>query len=190
MEKFMRATQPILRRRIVFGVTLQHQQANFRSLGGQRCVNDVAAGNPEFILCSFDVSQAFAKGMTFEESSALSGQDVRKAELDVSKADIECVRQLLDFRDFDPVKESLTMLKPIYWLKDAPRAWRKKLHQVLVQWLPCRHMYIYIYIYAEPEFYCFHRKYVAEGPDIIIRAKEHDEEQRDRPHTQYSATRI
>ena len=115
--------------------------AGTTSRSGQRLVNAVAAENPEFILFSFDVSQAFAKGLTFEELSALSGQDIRKVEFDVPKADIDCLRQLPDFKDFDPVKETLTMLKPIYGLKDAPRAWRKKLHQVLVQWLSCRQLY-------------------------------------------------
>ena len=45
---------------------------------GQRLVNVVVAEKPGFILFSFDVSQVFAKGMAFEELSALSGQDVRK----------------------------------------------------------------------------------------------------------------
>ena len=98
----------------------------------------MAAENPEFILFSFDVWQAFAKGMVFEEFSAFSGQDIRKVEFDLPKVDIECLRQLFDFNDFDLVNEALTMLTPIYGLKDAPRAWRTKLHQVFVQWLSCR----------------------------------------------------
>ena len=139
---------------------------------GQRLANAVAAENPELILFSFDVSQAFAKGMTFEELSAFSGQDVRKVEFDAPKVDIEGLREFPDFRDFEPVKETLTMLKPIDGLKDAPRAWRKKLHQVLVQWLSLRQFYI------EPALYCVHKKDLAIEPDILTRAKEHDEEQR------------
>ena len=54
---------------------------------GQRFANAIAAENLEFTLFSFDVSQAFAKGMTFEELSALSGQYIRKVEFDVPKAD-------------------------------------------------------------------------------------------------------
>ena len=140
---------------------------------GQRLVNAVAAENPEFILFSFDVSQAFAKGMTFEELSALSGQDIRKVEFDVPKADIECLRQMLDFKDFDPKYETLTMLKPIYGLKDAPRAWRKKFLQVLMQWMSCRQLY------TEPELYCVHREDLVIETDILIRAKEHNEEQQE-----------
>ena len=41
------------------------------SRSGQRVVNVVAAENSEFTLVSFDVSRAFAKGMTFEELSTL-----------------------------------------------------------------------------------------------------------------------
>ena len=81
---------------------------------GQRLVNAVAAEHSEFILFNFDVSQAFAKRIAFEEFSALSGQDIRIVEFDVPKVDIECLRQLPDFMDFDPVKETLTMFKPSY----------------------------------------------------------------------------
>ena len=44
--------------------------------------------------------------MTFEEFSALSGQDIREVEFDVPNVDIECLRQLLAFRDFGPVKDA------------------------------------------------------------------------------------
>lgn len=42
--------------------------------------------------------------MIFEEFSALSGQDVRKVEFDVPRADFQCLRELFDFKDFDPIK--------------------------------------------------------------------------------------
>ena len=103
--------------------------------------------------------------MAFEEFSALSGQDIRKIEFDVPKVDIECFSQLFDFKYFDPVNEALAMLKPMYGLKDAPRAWRKTLHQVFVQWRSCRQFYI------DPEFYCFHMKRFAEEFDIFSRSK-------------------
>lgn len=124
--------------------------AGATSRSGQRLANAVAAENVEFILFSFDVSQAFAKGMAFEEFSAFSGQDIGNEEFDVPKADVVCLRELLDFKDFGPVKETLTMQKSLYGLKGAPRAWRKKLHQVFVDWVSCRQLY------AEFEFYCVH----------------------------------
>lgn len=45
---------------------------------GQGVVKAVAAENPDFILFSFDVSQAFANGMPFEEFSALIGTRLGK----------------------------------------------------------------------------------------------------------------
>ena len=66
------------------------------SRSGQRLANAVAAENVEFILFSFDVGRAFAKGMRFEEFSALFGQDVRAVEF-VFKDDADCLRDLLDF---------------------------------------------------------------------------------------------
>ena len=48
------------------------------SRSGQRFVNAVAPGNPNFILFSSDVGHTFAKGMAFEEFSALIEQSLRK----------------------------------------------------------------------------------------------------------------
>ena len=63
------------------------------------------AENPEFVLFSFDLPQTFVKGMAFEELSEFGGQEIRKVELDVPKADLERIKQLFDFKDFDPSKE-------------------------------------------------------------------------------------
>ena len=70
------------------------------SRSGQHLANAVAVENQAFILFSLVVSQAFAKEMTFEESSASSAQDIWKVEFDLLNADIECLRQLHDFNDF------------------------------------------------------------------------------------------
>ena len=131
----------------------------------------MAAGKLEFILFSFDGGQAFATGRTFEEFSALFGQYVGKVELYVPKADLDCLRQLPDFKDLDPQLEALIMLKQIYGLKGAPRAWRKTLHQVLIQWLSCRQLY------PGPGLYCVHRKDEVEQDNIDERARQHNEEQ-------------
>ena len=68
------------------------------------------------------------------------------------------------------------MIKPIYGLKDAPRAWRKKLHQVLIDWQSSRQLL------AEPELYCTHlpNKSRIQNPtklNTIERASEHVAEQ-------------
>ena len=139
----------------------------------QRLVNAVAVEHNDFLLFSFDVSQAFATGSTFEEFSALTGQQIRKVEFYAPKFDLECLRQLPDFKDFDPKYKILIMLKPIYGLKDAPRAWRTKLHEVLTGWLSCRQLY------SEIELYCVHRSDGARGGDILVRARQHNEEQQE-----------
>ena len=86
-------------------------------------------------------------------------------------ADLGCLRQLFDFWDFGLAKETVIMLKPVYVLKGAPRAWRKKLHQVLVQWLSCRQFY------SEPELYCVHRQNGVNKQNTHERAQQHNEEQ-------------
>ena len=147
--------------------------AGATSGSAQRLVNAVAAGHKEFLLFRFDVSQAFAKELTFEEFSILTGQEIRKVEFDVAKVHIDSLRELRDVKDSDPKYETLITLKPIYGLKDAPRAWRKKLHEVLIGWLSCRQLY------SEPELYCLHRQDDACGGNVIERAKEHNEEQQE-----------
>ena len=108
--------------------------AGTTSRHGQRIVNAIAAENPDWVLFFFDVPQAFAKGMTFAELSALTWT-VREVEFDIPVKDVHLLRK---------------MIKPIYGLKDAPRAWRQKLHQILIDWNKSR------LLYAEPELYCCH----------------------------------
>ena len=115
--------------------------AGATSRAGQRIVNAVAAESEHFILFSFDVSQAFAKGLAFDTMSKLTGTECRAVQFDVPKADLDCLKQICVFEKFNPAIEILTMLKPIYGQKAFPRAWRKKLHQVLVGWLQCRQLY-------------------------------------------------
>ena len=67
------------------------------SRSGQRLANAVAAENKYFILFSFDVSQAFANGVVFEEFSALIGQPIRKVEFDAPRSDTDCLRHLHGF---------------------------------------------------------------------------------------------
>ena len=69
------------------------------------------------------------------------------------------------------------MFKPMYGLKDAPRAWRKKLHQVLIQCLLCRQLC------TEPELYCVHEEDGVNENDRLARAKEHNEERQETGNT-------
>ena len=124
--------------------------AGTASRAGQRIVNSEAALDRDLVLFSFDVSQAFAKGLTFEEIARLTGTPLREVEFDLSPEDVDLIRRLPGYADFDPVRETLRMLKPIYGLKDAPRAWRKRLHQVLSEWGAKQ-------LFAEPELYALHQ---------------------------------
>jgi hypothetical protein len=123
--------------------------AGTTSRTGQRITNTAIVQDPDFVLFSFDVSQAFAKGMTFEEYARLTGAPLREVEFEVRPEDVPLIRRLPGFEDFDPAKEVLKMLKSIYGLKDAPRAWRKRLHQVLVEFGLTQ-------LHAEPEVYVCH----------------------------------
>ena len=105
--------------------------AGTASRAGQRLVNSMAAQEPDWVLFSFDISQAFAKGMDFAEMARHTGTPLRAVEFDLHSLDIPVLRKLKGFEDFDPKSETLRMIKPIYGLKDASRAWRHKLHQVL-----------------------------------------------------------
>ena len=50
--------------------------AGTASRAGQRIVNTMVAQDDDMELFSFDVSQAFAKGLTFEEYARLTGQQL------------------------------------------------------------------------------------------------------------------
>ena len=124
--------------------------AGTASRAGQRLINFVVAQNPEWVFFSYDVSQAFAKGLTFEQYARLTGNPLRKVQLELkSPEDIALFRTLPGWSDFDPKTEVISLLKPVYGLKDAPRAWRLRLHEVLRE-------YSLNSLLAEPEIYVGH----------------------------------
>ena len=80
---------------------------------GQRIVNAMASEHADFVLFSFDVSQAFAKGMALAELSALTGLDIREVQFDIPRGDLDVLRQLDGFQSLGPARETLDMVKPI-----------------------------------------------------------------------------
>ena len=86
-----------------------------------------------------------------------TGTPLRAVEFDLHSRDIPILRKLEGFEDFDPRTETLRMIKPIYGLKDAPRAWRQKLHQVLSSFGLKQ-------LIAEAEVYVQHRS--TDGRDV------------------------
>ena len=99
---------------------------------GQRFVNFAIAQNTEFEFFAFDVSAAFAKGMTFQELADFAGDTLCEVQFDLDTMSLELLKSLPGFKDFDPATETLSMVKPIYGLKDAPRAWQQKLNSILL----------------------------------------------------------
>ena len=85
-------------------------------------------------MFTIDVTGAFAKGLNWEELSALTGETLRQVQFELTRPeDVALIRQIKGFEDFNPTLEVLDMVKAIYGLKDAPRAWRMRLHQILVE---------------------------------------------------------
>ena len=80
---------------------------------GQRIVNAIAAENPEWVLFSFDVSQAFAKGMTFAELSALTGLEMREVQFDIPAKDIEILQMIdgFELQTLHPVPSPIHSLR-------------------------------------------------------------------------------
>ena len=89
--------------------------------------------------------------MSFQELSQLTGQPLRAVQFDLAGEDVELLKTMPEFKDFNPATETLTMLKPIYGLKDAPRAWRRKLDQVL-------RSFGAVPLYADNQVYVRHRR--------------------------------
>ena len=108
----------------------------------RRIVNAVVAEKQGLILFSFDASQVSTKkSKTSHEFSEFIGQGIGQVAFDVPKVDAQRPGQIPDCKDCGPNGAALIMLKQMYGLKDAPRAWRKQLHQGLIQWLVCRRLY-------------------------------------------------
>ena len=106
--------------------------ANTTTRWGQRIVNSVAAQRC-WELVSADVGTAFLQGMTFVQLAELTGEPLREVGFVPPRNYESYFRELPGLAQFNVVLEDLWMTKPIYGLKDAPRAWRKKLHQILTR---------------------------------------------------------
>jgi Reverse transcriptase (RNA-dependent DNA polymerase) len=77
-----------------------------------------------------DVATAFLQGMTFRELADLQGTPIREVAFRPPKGS-EHFFQALEGKLYQPDRDVLAMLKPVYGLKDAPAAWRAKLALVL-----------------------------------------------------------
>ena len=78
-----------------------------------------------------DISAAFLKGMAFKEIAELTGEPLRKVQFEFPAADAWLLRQLPGMADFDINTEILDLIKAMWGLKDAPRAFSMRLSATL-----------------------------------------------------------
>ncbi len=104
--------------------------ANTATRWGQRIVCSVATQN-QWTMLSADVGTAFLRGLTFPEPAALTGEPERVVCFDPPAEYCDLVAKLAGLSGMNWEKETLRMLRPVYGLKDAPRAWRRRLHEAL-----------------------------------------------------------
>eukprot|EP00971_Amphidinium_carterae_P299393 5948730-Amphidinium_carterae.1 len=99
----------------------------------QRIINSLAMMSPYYILQSWDIGSAFAQGLSFAELARKTGEHVRSVQLEIDAGDVELIRAQEGFESFCPLTETLDLQKPVYGLKDAPRAWELRLRQLLTE---------------------------------------------------------
>ena len=106
---------------------------------GQRGVCMAAVQN-DWEIYSADVSQAFLRGMTFDEVAKVKGEPKRDVQFDVPPGSVPILRMLDDYADFDGQSEVLDMLRGGFGLKDAPRLWNLVFSEVLtsLSYFPCQ----------------------------------------------------
>ena len=95
--------------------------AGTTSRWGQRIVLAISTqfGWP---LISADVSEAFLRGITFQELAQMdTSQPLRVVEIALPVGSEELLRTFPGMENYDPTSECLSLLKPGFGLKDAPR---------------------------------------------------------------------
>ena len=99
---------------------------------------------------SADVSEAFLRGLTFEELAKQPGEVKRSVQLELPPGSAPFMQQFDGMKDFNPITEVLDMVKPGYGLKDAPRLWNMALRRVLQEFSMRP-------VLADKELYVLHR---------------------------------
>lgn len=103
--------------------------ANTTSRWGQRLINSVATQR-KWRLRSADIGTAFLQGLTFKQLAELTGEPLRVVGFQCPKGTEPYMKELAEFKHLNFDLWDLQMIKAIYGLKDAPRAWRKRLDQI------------------------------------------------------------
>lgn len=97
----------------------------------QRLIASVAAQKSWRIFC-WDVSVAFLQGMSFSEISEQQGTLEREVSFSPPHGSEKYFREVKGMQSYDSSTEVFRMVKAIYGLKDAPRAWKLKLEKTLL----------------------------------------------------------
>lgn len=83
----------------------------------------IVAAQQGWDLWSADISEAFLRGLTFEELQRDGVNELRRVELELPPGGEQLLCLVPGYSDFTPVTEALVMLKPGFGLKDAPGLW-------------------------------------------------------------------
>ena len=105
--------------------------AGTASRWGQRLVVAVAC-QKRWSMSTADVGSAFLRSLTFAEMAKLNNEPERKCAFMPPVGYGDFIRKLPGCSHFDETIHELELLKPIYGLKDAPRAWRRRLHTAML----------------------------------------------------------
>ena len=105
--------------------------AGTTSKWGQRLINHIVA-HQRWSICSADISQAFLKGLTFEQIAAETGTEARIVHVDLPAATVQLLQTIPGYEDFNSLCEVLLMVRPGFGLKDAPRAWNLRLVRIII----------------------------------------------------------
>ena len=126
---------------------------------GQRLVNSVAAQHG-WPLFTADVSQAFLRGLTFDQAAQLKDEVHRDVQFTVPPGSVNILKRLPGYQDFNPLTEVLRMLRCGFGLKDAPRLWNKVLRKVLqdLGLTPLQ---------SDPQLYVWHASHGSSGASAL-----------------------
>ena len=81
-------------------------------------------------LCALDVKKAFLQGVSYEELAAETGEVQREVNFELPASTAAVLQQVPGYEDFDHRLEVLHCDKPGTGLRDAPRAFSRKLRKV------------------------------------------------------------
>jgi hypothetical protein len=97
---------------------------------GQRIVASISRQRGWKVFMS-DVASAFLQSMTFDQMAQLSGVEAREVCFDPPTGCEKYFQELPGMHTYNPLTMTLRMLKAVYGLKDAPKAWKLQLDRVL-----------------------------------------------------------